>query len=136
MFEVLEKNFDLIDAKYLKEDIDLSNKENFDAIKNYIMYCYDIVYDILNDARILPTEKNKSLSLKQFEENYEERILYRLDDVTEEMYILQNFLDLINEKYSEQVKELNEHIDDVEAILMLIPEEIEKNKCIMLTFTK
>lgn len=135
MFNSLEKNFVLIDAHLLKEDIDLKDEKIKSQLVNYILYCKRELENILKDINRLPDVTNKEITLKQFEDNYEERILYRIDDITDEMYILQNFFGVIK-KYPTEVNELNELVDDVETLLMLLPDEIEKNKLVMLTFAK
>ena len=136
MFNNLEKNFTLIDANLLKSDINLSDAQIKQKFIDYISYCKAELNSLLKDVRALPQDANKQISLKQFEENFEERILYRIDDITDEKYILQNFLSILESKFEQEVKELNELIDDVEALLMLLPEEIEQNKCVMLAFLK
>lgn len=131
MFEKLEEALNLCDAK----NFDLSKgftKEQYENLNDYISYCENKLNYVLEELKKF--EDNNSLSLKDFEDKIQEKILYLMDDISSEMYLIQNFLPEIKNLDKEYYENLNMNIDGVEALLLMIPEEVEKTKCVKLAF--
>lgn len=130
MFEILEKSFELCDAELLNMAKN-NEKEALKEIDNYVIMCESHIEQILQDINAMTDTNNKqNITLELFEKAYEERILYRVDDISAEMYMLQNFLLQSFDENNDTIKGILQDIDGVEALLMLVPEEIEKMKCV------
>lgn len=130
MFEKLEESFKLLDANLLKNDL---NDEEIKGISNYVGYCQEKLEYLISEINSLQESDEKVKNLELLEDIYEEKILYLLHDITTEMFNLQAFLVPLKET-NEKINTVLEDIDGVEALLMLIPEEIEKIKCLMVAF--
>ena len=130
MFECLEKNFELIEARLLKED---AVQENLEEIGKYVKSCESILTGLVQEINSMPEMEEKSKNLRLFEDIYQDKILYLAENIMVEMENLQNFLVPLASK-NEKIQDVIFDIDGVVALLMLLPEEIEKTKCVMLAF--
>ena len=130
MFECLEKNFELIEARLLKED---AVQENLEKIGKYVKSCESILTGLVQEINSMPEMEEKSKNLRLFEDIYQDKILYLAENIMVEMENLQNFLVPLASK-NEKIQNVIFDIDGVVALLMLLPEEIEKTKCVMLAF--
>jgi len=134
MFENLEKPFKFCSVSLLKtEDV---NQQFTANMVRYVKYCENELTQILNEVNMLPEQDNKAKILEDFENVYQEKIISLMDDITSEMFNLQNFVEPLLGAHEAFIKPILEEIDGVEALLMLLPEEIEKVKCLLMTFLK
>ena len=133
LFETLEESFELLDAKLLNEKE--INSQSLEKILEYVKYCENKLNKVLDEITNLQESDEKAKILKLIEDVYQEKILYLLEDVSTEMYNLQAILSPQKEKNS-KISSILEDIDGVEALLMLIPEEVEKLKCLFIAFLK
>ena len=131
MFEKLNENVELCQANLLSEDA-LIDMQKYSSLIKYISYCEQLLEYILEQVREMAEDKDIKITLQEFEDNVQEKIIYIIETISSEMYIIQNFFCDYIETYPDFVKKLMLEIDGVEALLILLPEEIEKNKCVML----
>ena len=131
MFEKLEESFELLNANLLTDE--KVTESTLKEISSYINYCQARLEYLVDEINMLQENENKSQNLKLLEEVYEEKIIYLLHDISSEMFNLQTFLAPKSEG-NEKILDILESIDGVEALLMLIPEEIEKVKCLIIAF--
>lgn len=131
MFEIIEETLDLCPAKILASISDLDDEALKDACA-YVDYCENILTSILQDVSLLTKDGEIKMGMKDFENKYQDAILLMAQDIAEEMYNMQEEVLKNDPKNQERANALLQNIDGVEALLMLLPEEIEKAKCIIL----
>lgn len=133
MFDAVNSAFTLCPAEYLKNVSKLENANDLAIVSKYFDYCDYQLECISKDLDELGTTNEEDLSVATFENVYQCLIENRLEDITGEMFLIQNLIAELDSK-NPNVKEINERIDMVNAMLMLIPEKVEKTKCLMRAF--
>ena len=132
MFERIEEGYVLLDANLLAMDgIDY---EKLKGIKDYVAYCQNFLEYLYGEVKKVQEFEDKVAAAKTLEKHFELKIFRIISDMANEMNYLQEFL-LPLAPEDEKANEIFEDIDGVLTLLMLIPDEIEKFKLVLLAFT-
>lgn len=133
MFEVVNNSFTLCPAEYLKNVSKLENEKDLAIVSKYFDYCDYQLECISKDLDELASINEEDITVSDFERIYQCLIENRLEDITGEMFLIQSLVAELNQKNA-NVKEVNDRIDMVNAMLMVIPDKVEKTKCMMRAF--
>ncbi|MGN1227580.1 MAG: hypothetical protein ACI4TX_02960 [Christensenellales bacterium] len=133
MFDVINNAFTLCPADYMKNICKMENENDLAIVSKYFDYCDYQLESIVKDLDELGTTNESDLSISDFEKIYQCLIENRLEDITGEMFLIQSLIAELDSK-NKFVKEINERIDMVTAMLMVVPEKVEKTKCLMKAF--
>lgn len=133
MFEVVNKSFTLCPAEYLKNVSKLESEKDLAIVSKYFDYCDYQLECISKDLDELASVNENDLSVSDFESIYQCLIENRLEDITGEMFLIQSLVAELDQK-NPNVKEVNDRIDMVNAMLMVVPEKVDKTKCLMRAF--
>lgn len=130
MLKVLNSGFQLFPAEHFQSINDLKSEQDLEIVSKYFDYCDMQLETIMNGLNELSTTNEKDVSIAQFERAYQPLIENRLEDITGEMFLIQN---LVASKDSKDkfASNINERIDMVTAMLLVVPEKVEKTKCMM-----
>ena len=133
MFDSLNRAFTLCPADYIKNFSSLENDKDFAIVKKYFDYCDFELDSMVKDLDEIGSTNYNDLSLVDFEKIYQPLIENRLEDITGEMFLIENLIAEIdsNNKYR---KEVGERLDEITAMLLLLPEKVEKTKCLTKAF--
>ena len=133
MFETLNKSFTLCPADYIKNISKLESENDLKIVSKYFDYCDYELEQITKNLDELSTTNESDLSVADFERIYQPLIENRLEDLQGEMFLIQTLL-AENSNTNDFVKEINDRLDMVTAMLILVPAKVEKTKCLMLAF--
>lgn len=133
MFDVINTSFTLCPAEYIKNISKLESEKDLALVSRYFDYCDHQLESIVNDLNELATTNESDLSVDDFERVYQNLIENRLEDITGEMFLIQSLIAELDAK-NPLVKQAVERIDMVTAMLLVVPEKVEKTKCLMRAF--
>ncbi|MBQ8749413.1 MAG: hypothetical protein IJZ29_02985 [Clostridia bacterium] len=133
MFDVINTSFTLCPAEYIKNISKLESEKDLALVSRYFDYCDHQLESIVNDLNELATTNESDLSVADFESVYQNLIENRLEDITGEMFLIQSLIAELDAK-NPLVKQAVERIDMVTAMLLVVPEKVEKTKCLMRAF--
>lgn len=133
MFKVLDSAFTLCPAEYIKNISKLENENDVAIASKYFDYCDNQLDSIVKDLDELATTNENDLSVADFERVYQCLIENRIEDITGEMFLIQSLVASLDAK-SKYVKDILERVDMVTAMLLVVPDKVEKTKCLMRAF--
>lgn len=123
MFELLNKTYKLTPPELFLKIQNIKNENDVIELKKYLAYCDKQVSSIISSINEYVEENKDDDAGEIFEKRYQGQILRRIEDVSNEVFMIGELL-AIQTQENKYLEEMKDEVDMLKADLMSIPDKI------------